>query len=127
IVNDDAKWRTILRGLNSTFRHRVVTGREVEEYINASSGINFDKVFTQYLMTTRIPIFEYDVQNGVLWYRWSNVVPGFDMPIRAHTMEGADVLLRPTEKWKSVPLDVAAGAFKLDDGFYVKPVRINRP
>ena len=108
IINDDTKWRAILRGLNTTFRHGIASGRDIEDYINTKSGINFDKVFTQYLMTTRVPTFEYDIQGGVLWYRWSNVVPGFDMPIRAHTMEGPDVLLRPTEKWKSVPLDVSA-------------------
>ena len=67
-------------------------------------------------MTTRIPTFEYDMQGGVLWYRWRNVVPGFDMSIRAQTMEGSDVLLRPTENCKSVPLDVDA-AFRLDDNF----------
>jgi hypothetical protein len=126
IINDDTKWRAILRGLNTTFRHGIASGRDIEDYINTKSGINFDKVFAQYLMTTRIPNFEYDIQGGVLWYRWSDVVPGFDMPIRAHTMEGPDVLLRPTEKWKSVPLDVSEAAFKLDENFYVTPVRVTR-
>ena len=124
IINDDTKWRAILRGLNATYRHGIASGRDIEDYINTKSAINFDKVFTQYLMTTRIPTLEYDIQGGVLWYRWSDVVPGFDMPIRAHTMEGPDVLLRPTEKWKSVPLDVSEAAFKLDENFYVRQVRV---
>jgi len=124
IINDDTKWRAVLRGLNTTYRHGIVSGRDVEDYINTKSGINFDKVFAQYLMTTRIPTFEYDVQGGVLWYRWNNVVPGFDMPIKAHTAAGPDVLLRPTEKWKSAPLGVAADAFKLDENFFVRPVRV---
>lgn len=124
IIDDDTKWRAILRGLNTTYRHGIASGRDIEDYINTKSGINFDKVFTQYLMTTRIPTFEYDIEGGVLWYRWSNVVPGFDMPIRAHTMEGADVLLRPTEKWKSVPLDVSEAAFNLDENFYVQAARV---
>lgn len=124
IIHNDEQWRAILRGLNITFRHGIASGRDIEDYINTKSGINLDKVFTQYLMTTRIPRFEYDIQGGVLWYRWSDVVPGFDMPIRAHTMEGPDVLLKPTEKWKSIPLDVSADAFKVDENFYVKPVRV---
>jgi aminopeptidase N len=124
IINDDTKWRAILRGLNTTFRHGIVSGHDIEDYINTKSGINFDKVFTQYLMTTRVPTFEYDILGGTLWYRWSNVIPGFDMPIRAHTMEGRDVLLRPTEKWKSVRLDISADAFKLDENFYVRPMRV---
>jgi aminopeptidase N len=126
VIDDDVKWRSILRGLNTTFRHSTVSGRDIEDYINTKSGINFDKVFAQYLMTTRVPNFEYDIQGGVLWYRWSNVIPGFDMPIRAHTMEGPNVILRPTEKWKSVPLDISADSFKLDENFYVIPVRVIR-
>jgi hypothetical protein len=39
-------------------------------------------------------------------------------------MEGPDVVLRPTEKWKSVPLDISADAFKVDENYYVKPVRV---
>ena len=53
-------------------------------------------------------------------------IPGFDMPIRAHVMEGPDVLLRPTEKWKSMPLDITADSFKIDENFYVIPVRVVR-
>jgi aminopeptidase N len=124
IIHDDTKWRSILRGLNTTFRHSTVSGRDVEDYINTHSGINLDKVFTQYLMTTRIPNFEYDIQSGVLWYRWTNVIPGFDMPIRAHTMEGPDATLHPTEKWQKLPLDISADSFKLDENFYVNPVKV---
>ena len=127
IIDDDTKWRAILRGLNTTFRHSIVSGRDIEDYINTRSMINFDKVFTQYLMTTRVPVFEYDIDGGVLWYRWNDVIPGFDMPIKAHTMEGPDVLLHPTEKWKKLVLDVPDEAFKLDENFYVKAMRVTHP
>lgn len=126
IINDDAKWRSILRGLNQTFRHKTVSGREVEEFINTRSGINFDKVFTQYLMTTRIPIFEYDIQGATLWYRWKDVVPGFDMPVRARISNGPDALLRPTETWKSISIKIAESGFRVDENFYVRPMRVTR-
>jgi aminopeptidase N len=124
IIHNDDTWRSILRGLNTTFRHQTVSGRDIEDYINTKSGINFDKVFAQYLMTTRIPNFEYDIENGALWYRWTNVVPGFDMPIRAHVVEGPDQVLHPTEKWKSMPLDISPSAFTVDQNFYVVPVKV---
>jgi hypothetical protein len=126
IVNDDAKWRATLRGLNRTFWHQTVSGRQIEEYINASTGINFDKVFTQYLMTTRIPILEYDIQGSTLWYRWSDVIPGFDMPVRAHVGAGPDALLRPTESWKSIRLAVPESEFRVNENFYVRPMRVIR-
>jgi hypothetical protein len=126
IVNDDAKWRSTLRGIQSTFGRRTPTGREIQEYINTRTGINFDKVFTQYLMTTRVPVLEYDIQGSTLWYRWSDVVPGFDMPVRAQVTRGAMTLLRPTERWKSIPIAVPDSAFAVDENFYVRPIRVVR-
>ena len=34
IVNDDAKWKSILRGLNSTFYHQTVTTKQIEDYLS---------------------------------------------------------------------------------------------
>ncbi len=126
IVNNDVTWRATLRGLNQAFRHKAVSGREVQEYINTRTGINFDKVFAQYLHTTRIPVFEYDIQGSTLWYRWSSVLPGFDMPVRAQVRNGPMTVLRPTERWKSIPIAVADSAFRVDENFYVRPIRVIR-
>ena len=82
VINDDAKWREILRGLAQNFRHQIVTARQVEDYINQKSGINFDKVFQEYLATTMVPTLEYKIEGATLSYHWVNVVPGFDMPLR---------------------------------------------
>ena len=49
------------------------------------------------------------------------------MGFRAHTVEGADVLLHPTEKWKKLPLDVPGEAFKLNENFYVKSMKVTHP
>ena len=38
IVNDDEKWRAILRGLNKTFWHQTVTGKQIEDYISEHAG-----------------------------------------------------------------------------------------
>ena len=40
LVNDDEKWRGILRGLNKTFWHQTVMGKQVEDYISAQAGMN---------------------------------------------------------------------------------------
>ena len=40
IINDDEKWRSILRGLNKTFYHQTVTYDDIVNYINEQSGIN---------------------------------------------------------------------------------------
>jgi hypothetical protein len=38
LVGDDARWNAILLGLTRTFRHRLVTGAEIEDYIGRASG-----------------------------------------------------------------------------------------
>jgi len=40
VVNDDAKWRGILRGLNHTFWHQTVTSAQIEAYISREAGID---------------------------------------------------------------------------------------
>ena len=122
IVGDDEQWRGILRGLNRTFWHQTVTGSQVERYISEHAGRDLGKVFDQYLRTTKIPVFEYRIAGDSLAYRWSDVVPGFDMPV-AVTLTGPDwAVIHPTESWQTAPLRLPAGtAFQVDPDFYVIP------
>lgn len=120
IVNDDAKWRDILRGLNSTFYHRTVTGAEVRAYINRRAGIDLNPVFAQYLMTTQIPTLDYVLADSIIRYRWTNVVPGFAMPVRV-TIGGVRQWLRPGEIWRTARASGAKrdGTLVVDADFYV--------
>jgi D-alanyl-D-alanine dipeptidase len=122
IIDDDAKWREILRGLNKTFYHQTVTGKQVQEYISRQAETDLSKVFAQYLTTIWIPVFEYRLQGNTLSYHWTNVVPGFDMPVRVNVPGLGTPLLRPTEAWQRVE-GVAAGTrpddVSVDENFYV--------
>ena len=125
IIDDDAKWRDILRGLNKAFYHQTVTGRQVEDYISREAGIDLSKVFAQYLSTTQIPVFEYRVQvaergGGMLSYHWANVVPGFDMPVRVNIPGLGTRTLRPTEAWQTLEVSSPRAAeLSVDERFYV--------
>ena len=125
IIDDDATWRDILRGLNKTFYHQTVTGRQVEDYISREAGIDLSKVFAQYLTTTQIPVFEYRVQvaergGGMLSYHWANVVPGFDMPVRLNIPGLGTRTLRPTEAWQTLEVSSPRAAeLSVDERFYV--------
>jgi aminopeptidase N len=114
VVNDDEKWRRILRGLQSTFWHQTVTAAQVETYMSRQAGIDLSKVFQQYLTTTQVPVLEYRASNGggALSYRWQNVVPGFAMPVRAN-----GVWLKPTTQWKS---GLKGDSLTVDRNFYVE-------
>jgi aminopeptidase N len=123
IVDDDARWRGILRGLNSTFWHQTVMGSQVEEYISREAGVDLSRVFDQYLRTTMIPRFEYRIEGNTLHYRWANVVPAFDMPLRVRTAPGNWARIFPTEAWQNTRLP-DPGAFEVDANYYVDVRRV---
>ena len=123
IIEDDAKWRAILRGLNATFRHQVVTGQQIERYISTHAGIDLSKVFAQYLTTTNIPVLEYHL-DGSLAYRWANVVPGFAMPVRVMLSDSGWTTLHPTERWQTMRLASShPDSLVVDENFYVEARR----
>jgi aminopeptidase N len=120
ILDDDEKWRDILRGLNQRFRHQTVSSKEVEDFISTQAGIDLSKVFAQYLTTTQVPVFEYRVAGGRLSYRWANVVAGFDMPLRVQIPGLGTRMLHPTEAWQSLDGSSARAAeLTVDENFYV--------
>ncbi len=126
IVADDAKWRGILRGLQSTFRHRVTTGQEVQDYISAQAGLDLSKVFTQYLTQTAIPVLEYRRQGDQVSYRWADVIAGFDMPIDVATGPDRRTRLHPTLTWQQLTLP-AGGTFVPDENYYVTVREVSAP
>lgn len=101
ILDDDEKWRLILRGLNKEFYHQTVTTEQVESYISTQVGRNLGKVFDQYLRDTRIPIFEYYQQGGEIQYRWTNAVKDFDMPVDV-LLNGKAVRLQVKTSWQKL-------------------------
>ncbi|HEX9106290.1 MAG TPA: hypothetical protein VF832_03670, partial [Longimicrobiales bacterium] len=120
VVHDDARWRRLLRGLNHTFWHRTVTGAEVQQYMSHAAGLDLDPLFRQYLATTDIPALEYRLEPGLLAYRWTQVVPGFAMPVRVTIPGLGPRLLHPTATWRTLRLPrSAATRLDVDPRFYV--------
>ncbi len=119
LVDDDDRWRAILRGLNETFWHQTVTGSQVEGYMSEMSGIDLSPVFDQYLRTTQIPVLEYRAADGGVEVRWSNVVTDFVMPVRVHLVDGTWGWVRPTTEWSRVTAPLASD-FEVDARFYVE-------
>ena len=128
LVDDDARWRGILRGLGRTFWHQTVSTKQIESYMSTQSGLDLSKIFDEYLRTTKIPTFEYKLEGPRLTYRWTNVVPGFVLPIKVTTAPGRLSWIRPTEGWKttSVKLDRPED-FHVDENFYVNVKDLLKP
>ncbi|KXK36850.1 MAG: M1 family metallopeptidase [Saprospiraceae bacterium] len=104
-VNDDNKWRAVLRGLNKEFYHQTVTTAQIGDYISQHTGLPLQSFFNQYLRDTRIPVLEYKIRGKKLYYRWTNCNDHFNLPVNIGVGE-ATITLKPiTGKWKKIRLD----------------------
>jgi aminopeptidase N len=119
ILNEDEKWRTILRGLNSTFYHQTVTTKQIEDYLSKNVGLDLAPFFDQYLRDIRIPTFEYKFKNNTLSYRWTNCVPGFNIPVKV-TLNGKEQWLKPQKEWTNLPQNARDLKVEVDKDFYVE-------
>jgi aminopeptidase N len=118
IVNDDEKWRTILRGLNSTFYHQTVTTKQIEDYLSQQVTMDLNPFFNQYLRDIRIPTLEYTFQENAVKYRWTNSVAGFDMPVKV-SLNGTEVTLNPKSEWNEFTCPYKIEKVEVNKDFYV--------
>ncbi len=118
LVDNDEKFRQMIRGLSKTFYHQTVTTQQVEQYLSDASGMNLTPFFNQYLRDTRIPEFEYTVEKNKLKYRWTNCVDGFDMPLKI-TIGKNVKWLYPTSSWKKLKVR-SDSKIETDPNFYIE-------
>jgi aminopeptidase N len=108
IINDDEKWRGILRGLNSTFYHKTVTYDDIVNYICDQSGVPLKPVFDQYLHYRNLPILEFMTdRQGKLAVRWQANAKGFNMPVRVKVKGGEYQFIKPTARFTAVTIEGA--------------------
>ena len=118
IINDDAKWLSILRGLNGDFWHQTVTTQQIESYITKNAGLDLSKVFDQYLRTTMIPVLKYKLNGKTVSFKYEKVVKGFAMPIRV-MINDKEVKLTPTEVDQTFEFPEEIKTFEVNRNFYV--------
>ena len=121
IAKDDEIWRMILRGLNSEFYHQTVDTKQIEDFISSKIGFDLTTFFDQYLRDIRIPNLEYSISNGLLTYRWIDVIDNFTMPLEIEVL-GENIWIYPTTKKKSI--EINSDRIKIDRDYYVKSTKI---
>ncbi|MBT8182718.1 MAG: M1 family peptidase, partial [Eudoraea sp.] len=119
LLEDDEKWRQILRGINKEFYHQTVSTQQIENYLSEQTNIDLSAFFNQYLRTTKIPVLEFTLKDGAIKYRYTNIVKDFDMPVRIKVNEQEQWLF-PKAAWQTKDLN-AKGATQVlvDENFYI--------
>ena len=70
-----------------------------------------------------IPTLEYYFTDDRLMYRWINVVNGFNMPVRV-LIDGAQILLNPTERWSGISVEPSSVNLEIDPDFFVGSMKM---
>lgn len=101
MMNDDYKFRRLLREMNKVYYHKTVTSAEIEQFIMDKTGLALKPFFDQYLRTKEIPVFDYYIKKGRLYYRFTNVVDGFTLPLQVTDDEKTEDI-KPTTQWQHI-------------------------
>jgi aminopeptidase N len=125
IVNDDEKFRQMIRGLSEKFYHQTVTTDQIEGFMGTACGLDLKPFFNQYLRDVRIPVFEYKLENDVLNFRWNNCVDGFDMPLKI-SVNNTTKFIYPNTDWKQLKTGTNT-QIVADKNFYVKVTNLGVP
>jgi aminopeptidase N len=121
LMNDDEEFRNLLRAINKKFYHQTVTSNQIERFIIEKTGIPLEKVFDQYLRSTKIPTLEIKSSLDGVQYRWTNCVSGFRMKVK----NSRGHWISPTEEWSSkVIWQADFGDQVFDSLFYIKQSHI---
>ena len=118
LIDNDKKWRQILRTMNAEFYHQTVTTKQIEKFLSKETGFNLNPFFNQYLRTIKIPTLAYVLKNNTLKYRWTHVISNFKMPLKI-IINGDEKWIYPTENWKEITLNSDEHSLIIDENFYV--------
>ncbi|MEO8515784.1 MAG: M1 family metallopeptidase, partial [Flavobacterium sp.] len=121
VINDDAKWWSIILKYSEKYRHQIIDTKTVVDFFNTESGINLTPVFNQYLRYTVIPKLQLKKESSKLSYRWESSEKEFNMPVDI-TVNGKKIRLSPTNSWtkSDIKIKALAQVKVLEDHFYIE-------
>jgi aminopeptidase N len=104
MMANDSLFKSMLRGLNKTFFHQTVTGKQVINYMMEASGFGakLQPFFDQYLLTTNIPVVEWKIKNKQIAARLTNGVNNLTMKVWIPTGKEEGEWHWLTNEWKTL-------------------------
>jgi aminopeptidase N len=119
VVDDDAKWWTLLYNFYQRFKYQNIMTQDVVSYFNEQTGMNLTPIFDQYLRHAQIPRLEllFGETPGMVMYKWSADEENFNMPVRAGTPDHWQVI-RPTTQWQSMQTTLSKDDFQVATDLY---------
>jgi aminopeptidase N len=123
VVDDESKWRRLLKDLFQHFKYRNIMTEDVVAFFNEKTGMNLTPIFNQYLRRAALPVLELEFREGRVAYRWKAEEPGFAMPIRVGRRDDWQKI-RPTREWQELATKIPPAEFAVaTDLYYVSVSR----
>ncbi|MCL9804284.1 M1 family metallopeptidase [Flavobacterium amniphilum] len=121
IINDDAKWWSLILKYSETFKRQIVTHDQVVDFFNKESGLNLTSVFNQYLKYTEIPKLELKKDKNGIAYRWVTNEKNFSMPVDV-LIKGKKIRLNATNDWQTLneKVKVVTDVQPIKEKFFIK-------
>ena len=118
VINDDDKFRELLRGMNKTYYHQTLSSKQLENYIMEQTSLDLKGFFDQYLRTIKVPEIQYKIKNREFSYCYKNTVKAFNIPVRFF-VDKKEVWLNPSDTWQKFTLPAEDSEIKIDENFYI--------
>jgi aminopeptidase N len=117
VIDDDAKWWALIRGVFQEFKYKTIMTEDVVAYFNQRSGMNLTPIFDQYLRRTALPVLELEFGSNAVRYRWKADESAFAMPVRVGR-KGAWQVIKPTAEWQSMNTSIPQADFEIATDLY---------
>lgn len=114
IVNNDTLFREMLREMNQTFYHQIVTTQQIENFMSQKLNLDLSLIFDQYLRQTNPPTLSIKEKGNRVLYRWEKCIPNFEMPLV--TDKGQ---FNITTEWTELPAEIGLS----NNQYYFKSVQ----
>jgi len=119
VIDDDAKWWTLLYNFYQRFKYQNIMTEDVISYFNQQSGVNLTPIFEQYLRHSQIPRLEllFGEAPGMVMYKWSANEADFSMPLRVGSPDHWQTI-HPTTTWQSMQTSLNKDQFEVATDLY---------
>ncbi len=123
-LDNDTLWREILIEMNEVFYHRTVTTQEIESYLSSKTKLDLNVFFDQYLRTTEVPVLEYQIKDKTLYYRYTNTLDKFQLPLILE-INGLETEINPQKNWTSTRIQDPIKTIGFDPNYFVYYREVN--
>lgn len=125
VVNDDARWWALVRGVYERFKYRNIMTEELVSFMNAELKQDLTPIFDQYLRRVELPTLEltFDRAAGTVAYRWRADEAAFAMPVKVGNPAAWQVV-RPTADWQVMATPLSPDEFHVATDLYYIEVAV---